>query len=178
MSYTNARGRGQRNQFRGDTADSPRVVTYFEPQIDVNENNITSLRTSFQISDVLTLETESDYLHNGGFRFLNGDFQPPNTQFVTSDRRSQVYEQDIRLRFDTDAVSGVIGVFYTDIDDVRTNNNIFIFGPTRISIPVVFDLRTENYALYGGSICARTDGCPDCLSPWVRATMSKSLHPP
>lgn len=60
-SYTH--GTGGERAFFGISPNSPPVARFVDPQTLENENNQWGLRLNFDISDHVTLETETDYLH-------------------------------------------------------------------------------------------------------------------
>lgn len=103
---------------------SPRgeVVTLDLPTREGSRHDIWGLRTEWGISDTLTLETETSYYTQDYIRSEDGDDTPI---FLGSfDRRqdSEVFEQDVRLRFETSGISGVVGLFYSEIKEERPAN--------------------------------------------------------
>lgn len=124
---------------------------------DARQHDIHSLNAefNFELSDTLTLTSNSLY--------TTAD---PRTQRVfvagtsSRDRSYEVFEQEVRLSFESDRARAVIGGFYTRIDDdsVDTQTNPgsrltappFPLSPNAVINSTVNELRlTENYALFG-----------------------------
>lgn len=148
VSYSYTRGTGGERSFYGLSPDSPPVASFLDPQTRENENNQWGLRLSYDISDSVTLETETDYLDDTSLAARTSEGDPPNSTIGIGDGDREVFEQDIRLRFDTDPVQGVVGVFYTRIEEQFLN--IQNFRPANTGLNLLdANFTTENYALYG-----------------------------
>lgn len=122
-----------------------------------SEHNIFGVRVNWTLNEILTLESETTYYRHDYERIEDFDFSAQNLGFLTATGESESFEQDLRLRFETDSVSGVVGLFYTKIDDDRPSNATTDVGFFTTGIPNgIFATRTdtfpttvENIALFG-----------------------------
>ncbi|MDX8354816.1 TonB-dependent receptor [Cognatiyoonia sp. IB215182] len=92
-------------------------VTNDFPRVEGNDLSITSLRLAYDISDTLRLETETSYYDSDYVRDEDGDDTPQPLVTFERDISDRVFEQDVQLKFDNDFATGVVGLFYTEIDN-------------------------------------------------------------
>ena len=125
--------------------------------IEGSEHNILGLRVNWDINDTLRLESETTYYIHDYVRVEDFDFSPLPLGVLSASGESEAFEQDLLLRFETDVVSGVVGLFYTEIDDDRPSVGTTDVGFFTTGVPNgVFATRTDtfpttiqNIALYG-----------------------------
>ncbi|WP_082029672.1 TonB-dependent receptor [Tateyamaria sp. ANG-S1] len=94
-----------------------RVVQLDIPTREGSRHDIFGLRTEWDINAALTLETETSYYTQDYVRSEDGDGFPVFLSRFDRVGETEVFEQDVRLSFDTGAYSGVVGLFYTNIQD-------------------------------------------------------------
>ncbi|MEM8554195.1 MAG: TonB-dependent receptor [Pseudomonadota bacterium] len=125
------------------------------------ESQIWDLRVNWDINDRLRLESETNYYSDDYYRQEDID-GPSGDSLLTVGGDADSFEQDLRLRFSTDTVEGVVGMFYMDAEYNRPNGltarlNSFLpppvgsFVPDRVTITRTGDVKveTENFAIYG-----------------------------
>ena len=129
------------------------------PTEEGSRHDILGLRTEWEISDTLALETETSFYRQDYSRSEDGDSTP--TFLASFDRTSdtEVFEQDVRLSFDTGDISGVLGLFYTEIDnaipaDFFIDTGFAVGGPGAANGIFVnrftdFETDVRNFAVFG-----------------------------
>ena len=129
------------------------------------------LEWSYRVNDTFTLTSETGFLDVGYDAVRESDFGPLPIS-VTGDLEDiHSFEQDIQLSFDTPSVTGVVGLFYTDISRDQLNNPLIDVGGFTTGIPngvlvnldSVFDTENRNFAIYGKADI-RADGIAPGLS--------------
>ena len=132
------------------------------------ETNISGLRAEWQINNVFTLESETTYYDNDYVRLQDIDQSPADGGLDSRNGDLQSFEQDLRLSFDAGRWQGVVGLFYTDIDDELVDDrriqgdalqqNAFDSLPLPPNVPpqvvtITQDpterTQTENFAVFG-----------------------------
>ena len=130
------------------------------------DHDIFGLRWRYNLSDALTLNSETSYLRRRGLRLLDFDgtavdapFAQTNSAFFRdAEFNVDVFEQDVFLDFAFGRFDGTVGVFYTQINDRRPGSDVFDFTGTAPPIPGLsfiqaarndLDQDTENIAVYG-----------------------------
>lgn len=137
------------------------------PDRRINESNVQSfegsehrnfgLRLSYELDNGATIENELNIYSHDYLRQEDFDFSAADLGFLRATGFSDVVENDLRYRFDTGSVNGVVGFFYTDIESDRpsflTTDAGFALSGTPNGIFVTrddsFATKIENYALYG-----------------------------
>ena len=156
-----------------------RVVTLDEPTLEGSTHDIYGLRTEWDISSSLTLETETTYYTQDYRRSEDGDGLPFRLSSFSRTGDSEVFEQDVRLRFDTGRYSGVVGLFYTDIENAIPADLLidtgFALGGSPLTANGIFANRftdfasdTRNAAMFG-EVDIRADEIAEGLSFTVGA---------
>ncbi|MEM7733000.1 MAG: TonB-dependent receptor [Pseudomonadota bacterium] len=132
-------------------------------EVENNEHLIYGLRLNWDINPSLRLESETSFLDFDATRLqdLNG---ATAGAFAQVNQFSEVFEQDLRLIYESDAVDAVVGLFYTDISQSR--NILFDAGGGPATFSVSSD--NENYAIFGEATIA-ADGILPGLSAVVGA---------
>ncbi|MEM6934528.1 MAG: TonB-dependent receptor, partial [Pseudomonadota bacterium] len=121
-----------------------------------NDTGILNLRGSWDLSDSLTLESETVGLLNDAIR-LQDISGPAPTGFLRVEEETRSWSQELRLRYDSERMAGVIGGFVTDITSRNTQsvsfpvNFILPFLPADVQLLNSFDSTTEtfNFAFFG-----------------------------
>ncbi|WP_375595450.1 TonB-dependent receptor [Algihabitans albus] len=116
------------------------------------------LRLTWRIDEAFSLESETNYYTLDYERFADRN-RPAADDLGFADRSSDatVFEQDLRLRYESEDLTGVFGLFYTQTDEDASNltrDPASLFNP--IAPPGIFlvaetDQRTEveNIAVFG-----------------------------
>ncbi|MEM9348943.1 MAG: TonB-dependent receptor [Pseudomonadota bacterium] len=139
------------DRFNFDTVDA----------VEGSDHQQIGLKTSYELSSMLTLKTETTYYDQDYFRLegLDGSVSPGEiVGEISIDGGSEVFEQDIQLEFESGRYSGVVGLFYTHIDEQRPIDLLFDVGAflspaiftgniqTRVD---TYDAEVRNIAIYG-----------------------------
>lgn len=124
-----------------------RINTADVPTTNQLISQTAGLRVSYAFSDSVRLETETTYYTDALDELIDPDRSSVNTATTLGLGDANVYEQDIQLHFDTDALSGVVGAFYLDSDFERRSLAVLGGGATLVDIGT--RNRTENIALFG-----------------------------
>lgn len=117
----------------------------------------TGLRLSYSFVNGHVLEYEGNHYVNRYQRQEDFDFSPQQLGILSANGGSTVVEHELRYRFETESAVGVIGAFYTDIDNsipstLNTDLGFSVSGiPNNINIILNSNFATqiENYALFG-----------------------------
>lgn len=157
LSFSHTNNRGGEDFVRAASFPAARISIAGSPAGEGAQHDIAGLRLNWDINDALRLETETTYFRTDYYRVEDFDHTPLNLGFTTGNIFPEAFEQDIQLKFDTDTVSGVIGLFYTKIEDgdnsFSTTDLGFITGgaPNGILLRNTNVARgtTENFAIFG-----------------------------
>ncbi|SEA90534.1 TonB-dependent receptor [Rubrimonas cliftonensis] len=152
---------GQRLNFSNRRAEEGSTIDIF------------GLRATWDVTDRLTLEAETSYLQDDYVRSEDFDGGPQDLGFTSRDGDLSAFEQDLRLRFDFEALSGVVGAFYTSTDSEIPPIATFdasVVGPIPPGLVTVerrntFGAEVENFALFG-----EVDVPLDALAPGLTLT--------
>ena len=157
-SYTDSSG-GE-DFVEADRFPGERVNLSNVPSEESLKTNITGLRAEWQINDVVTLDSETTYYTNDYSRLEDIDQSPADSGLLSRTGDAESVEQEFRLSFDAGAWTGVVGLFYTDIDDrfaddTRIDANSL--DPGLVPAPGLVTItqagtnrtRTENFAVFG-----------------------------
>ncbi|MGD1884863.1 MAG: TonB-dependent receptor [Paracoccaceae bacterium] len=168
-SYTeNFRGRAQ---FDGDEIpDDFSVRQTFNDTDDTTHRN-TGLRMTWDVSDTLQLESETNFYTLDRIGIIDLDDRVADLAQRDDREQSDVFEQDLRLKFSSGRVSGVVGLFYTQIDESRLTQTRVDLGLATVGIPNGFSItqdnvntvETENFAIFG-EVDIRVDEIAEGLS--------------
>lgn len=150
FKYTYIEDRG--SSIRGGTEFLPDRIVRSE---DARQHDIQSLNAelNFELSDALKLTSNTIYTtaDPSTDRIFRSGFSNRNRSY-------DVFEQELRLSYETDRTRAVIGAFYTSIDDenlvTQTDTLLtgipFPIGPDAVRESRVLSTRTtDNYALFG-----------------------------
>lgn len=174
LSYSHTNNRGGEDFVRAATFPAARINRAGSPSGEGAQHDIIGLRLNWNISDTLRLESETTFYRLDYYRVEDFDHSPLNLGFTTGNFFPESFEQDVQLKFDTDTVSGVVGLFYTKIDDgtnsVSTTDLGFISGAAPNGILLsnsnVTRGTTENIAIFG-----EVDIPVDQVLPGLTATL-------
>ena len=144
------------------------VEEAFFPNDRVNLSNLeaeedslhrnSGLRLTWRIDEAFSLESETNY-YTLDYDFFSDQNRPAADDSGFADRSSDatVFEQDLRVRYEGENLSGVFGLFYTQTDEDALNfsrDPASLFNP--VAPPGLFvvtetDRRTEveNFAVFG-----------------------------
>ncbi|WP_172839430.1 TonB-dependent receptor [Tateyamaria omphalii] len=179
LSFSRTENFGGEDTINRSVSPEGRVVTFDIPTEEGSRHDIIGLRTEWDINAALRLETETSYYTQDYRRSEDYDGTP--VFLGTFDRigDTEVFEQDVRLSFDSGAYSGVVGLFYTDIKnaipaDLFTDAG-FALGRSPDAANGIFVNRfsefatdVENIAIFG-EVDIRADRWLDGLSFTVGA---------
>ena len=168
LSYTRAEtfGGGEGNFIDETLFPDERVNFSNRENREGADHDIFGLRLSYDLTNALTLNSETSYLNRQGERLVDFDGTAEDARFAEtgsaffrdSPNDLSVFEQDIFLDFAVDRFVGTAGVFYTQIDDDRRNLDTFDFTGIPAVTPGVnpiqtsdtdTQLDTRNLAVYG-----------------------------
>ncbi|WP_421709361.1 TonB-dependent receptor domain-containing protein [Algihabitans sp.] len=130
------------------------------------DHDIFGLRLRYDLTNSLTLNSETSYLNRQGERLVDEDGTAEDAPFAETNNAFfrdftpdvGVFEQDVFLDFALGRFTGTAGVFYTQIDDDRRNLSTFDFTGALPPIPGLDPIQTsdaelqqdtENLAVYG-----------------------------
>ena len=86
------------------------------------EHEVAGLRASWDIGDSFTLESETSYYSLERLGVFDADFSAAALVVSEGNLEADVFEQDLSLTFDLGATSGIVGLFYTDIDNTSRSD--------------------------------------------------------
>ncbi|WP_024929845.1 TonB-dependent receptor [Methylophilus sp. OH31] len=149
------------NGYDGFTLDNSRNSLADHPGKDKQLTNAFAIKTNWQASDAVIVQSEATYLksdivysYDADWGF-DGQFDPllgPYIGFERFDRKRENYSLDLRVLSDkagrifSDTTDWTIGLFFIDQDEAFKQNSDFgVFGATRRR----GDYDTQNSALYG-----------------------------
>lgn len=95
---------------------SDRTVNFNDPTHEFTDNKILNLEVDYDINDEwslasITTRIDSDY----GYRW-DGDASPITGNILIDNRNDKTFSQEFRLVYQGDALSGVMGVYYSDLE--------------------------------------------------------------
>ncbi|MQQ09619.1 TonB-dependent receptor [Epibacterium sp. SM1979] len=104
-----------------DTSFFPdrRVILSDEDGEEGSKHRNLGLRLNYELNDTWTLESETNFYRHDYRRFEDADNSAAALGSISATGESKVFEQDLRLAFDTGVVTGVAGLFYSDISNRR-----------------------------------------------------------
>ena len=157
VSFSHTNNRAGEDFVRAASFPAARINRSGQPSGEGAQHDNTGLRINWDINDVWRLESETTLYEVDYFRLEDFDQSPLNLGFTNNTFRPESFEQDIQLKFDTGRISGVVGVFYTEITDQRnslsTTDLGFITGGAPNGILLnnqnISHTSTENFALFG-----------------------------
>ncbi|MEM8596920.1 MAG: TonB-dependent receptor [Pseudomonadota bacterium] len=116
LSFSHVENVGGEDLVDGDLFPDRRV-NFSELTAEEGANhNIANLRLSYDIGPALTLESESTY-YFGSYRRIEDSTQSPEPDgFLDRDQESRSIEQEVRLSYSSEALSGVIGGYFANVD--------------------------------------------------------------
>ncbi|MEM6663180.1 MAG: TonB-dependent receptor [Pseudomonadota bacterium] len=134
-----------------------RVKTTDVDEFNRTEQSMAGLRLSYEITDGLRLEGETTYYWQEGSSLLDLDGTALDAAVNFGDGETTIFEQDLRLLFDGDWYSGVIGGFFSRsriqfANDGRTSSLLSpIPLPPGVNIIATSDsdIKIRNLAVFG-----------------------------
>ena len=174
LSYSHTNNRAGEDFVERVSFPAARINLAGLPSGEGAQHDNFGLRVNWDINDTFRLETETTYYSVDYFRVEDFDFSPANLGFTVGNFRPKSWEQDIQLKFDTVALTGVVGLFLTRIEEdrnARSNTDLgFINSLPPNGIPVTnrntSRIVTENIALFG-----EVDIAADRLLPGLSFTL-------
>tara|TARA_B100000035_G_scaffold314980_1_gene333292 strand:- start:482 stop:2764 length:2283 start_codon:yes stop_codon:yes gene_type:complete len=107
---------------RNSLMDSPsswdeRLVRSNRLAFDRTENDIFIANASYELSDTFDLTWIATHSASERFRELDGDVTAEDSEFSTSQSETKTTTSELRLSFTSDRLTGVTGLWYSDIDN-------------------------------------------------------------
>ena len=99
-----------------------RISDFDEKTHSFTDTNLYSLNLSYDLTDELNLSSISTYSHAKYGYHWDGDMTPQPSSVLDDDRLDKTFSQELRLVFDYEDFSGVIGTYYSKLD-VRDISN-------------------------------------------------------
>nr|WP_240048846.1 TonB-dependent receptor [Parerythrobacter lutipelagi] len=142
-----------------------REVAYDLPGLESTETFIQSLNASWNINPAAQLRLISTYQDTVYSRQLDGDNTPSPLSFSQRTGNERIITQELRLAFAGESWAGVVGGYYYDLREARTDDFVIPFFFLVPSVP--FDVRlardsdfsidTRNYAAFVEAEIALSD---------------------
>lgn len=129
-----------------------------EPASEGSIHDLASIRAKWNLNESLTLESETSYYDQDYHRREDFDSSAAEAEFFDRTAKTTAYAQDLRLRFDTGRVNGVVGLFFTEIDndefttatiDAGFRGSPVGIGLVQVESDIVSRTNERNIALYG-----------------------------
>ncbi|WP_208352077.1 TonB-dependent receptor [Pseudaestuariivita rosea] len=157
LSYSYSENFGGEDLIDFASYPEDRFIRHDTPSREGSEHRNLGLRVNWTLSDIWRLETETNLYQQDYIRQEDGDFTPEPLGTFDRIAESEVFEQDIRFRFNTDDISGVVGLFYTEIEDSQPSDftidtGFALGGPPNgvfVTRSTEFPTETRNVAIYG-----------------------------
>ncbi len=129
----------------GKSPEHHRTLDFDISPKEYTETDLYSLRLSYEINDQWTLESISTYTDAIYGYEWDGDASPAPGLTLLDQRDDDTKSQELRLVFDLDKVSGVIGAYYSDLEseDVASGGRILPLS----SLGVTADSLMASYGL-------------------------------
>ncbi|MEO0893048.1 MAG: TonB-dependent receptor [Pseudomonadota bacterium] len=135
LSYSHAENRTGSDFVNLATFPAQRLNLSNVPNEFGARTRIWGLRGTWNINEVFTLESETSYYTVKYDRLTDADGSPAMNGFTTEVGKYDGFEQDLRLRFDTDWSRGVVGVFFSDASELTQGRG---FNPLTRNLPEPF----------------------------------------
>lgn len=174
LSFSHTNNRAGEDFVRRASFPAARINRAGAPSGEGAQHDITGLRLNWDINDVFRLESETTFYRADYYRVEDFDHSPLNLGVTNGNFFPKSFEQDIQLKFDADTVSGVVGLFFTKIEDasniLSTTDLGFITGAAPNGILLtntnINSATIENTAIFG-----EVDIAADRILPGLTATL-------
>ncbi len=93
-----------------------RITDFDEKTHSFTDTDLYSLNLSYDLTDELNLTSISTYSHAQYGYHWDGDMTPQPSSVLDDDRLDKTFSQELRLVFDYDDFSGVVGAYYSKLD--------------------------------------------------------------
>ena len=149
LSYTNLNS-DQNNDMDSYDVENRRFVTanpYTESNMDTKQE-LTTLHLDYAFSDTFKLKSITTYND-----FESKDQNNPFALSVPTEEQAwkafidqKEFTQELRLNFVTESVNGVVGLYYSDYEELNTRDGIGLvgFGGQPVNIDIDFNSPTKN----------------------------------
>jgi len=128
-----------------------------EPAAESSHHTILGLRMAYDFTDAWALHSETSWYHNDYARQEDFDYTAAPGGTLARDRDTFSVEEDLRLAYEGDTLSGVLGFYYLD---VRADNDSTVNVPGTFVRPLlppsititqdtVSSIDTRNLAIFG-----------------------------
>lgn len=157
LSYGYTEHYGGEDVVDGTLFPAQRVNASDVPGREGSRHKNLSLRMNYSFDNGMVLESETNLYRHDYIRQEDFDFSPANYGARYADGYSDAFEQDLRLRFETEAMRGVLGFFATSIENDRPSTSFVDSGfaqgfpPNGFFVAVTnsFRVNIRNYAIFG-----------------------------
>lgn len=120
-----------------DTPDkyNNRIISFDHPTYEYVETDIGTLELSYELSDYWSLTSISSYNRSLYTYSWDGDFSPEPIGTLWDRRVAKTFTQELLAKFDYDRFSGVIGGYYSDLEDNDAYGGTRNYDLERLGVP-------------------------------------------
>lgn len=104
-------------------AGSNRTVEANRPTYTKTSSDLFTLDVALPLSHVFTLSSVSTYNHLKTFSTYDGELRAEDEAYGDFATDQKIFSQELRLNFDTGALQGLIGGFYSRLKNPRSDSN-------------------------------------------------------
>lgn len=141
----------------GPSFPDERVNPSNDPASANAKGNTFNFRATYQINDAFSIENESTYLRTDADVLSDSDAGPADLGTSFADNDARLFEQELKLRYQSERLNYVVGAFYTDIKGEDIIDALVPASALSPALPatssILFKLNrdtdTENYAFFG-----------------------------
>lgn len=158
LKITHAENKGGEDYVESANYPSERVNFSNEEATEGTELTSTNLRIGYDINDSFRFESETTYFDADYERVEDFDFTAVDTGTAGRSADVENFQQEFKLNYIGEKLSGVVGLFYTDVSNVapaggtipaEAFNSGFAGLGASITSRIDQNTQTENYALFG-----------------------------
>ncbi|MEM6548639.1 MAG: TonB-dependent receptor [Pseudomonadota bacterium] len=157
FKYTYTRDAIDSERVFGASFPDDRVNFSNEREFRESEGNAFNLRLSYDITDSVSIESESTYLTGVSSVLFDNDGGAEPLGAGAADNDSRLFEQEVKVFYETDRLNAVLGGFFTDIRDEDVISSLApanLLSPTfpaveTVSVNIEREIETRNFAFFG-----------------------------
>lgn len=101
-----------------------RIATGNDPNFSKTRADIVNLEVTYPLADRLSLSSVSNYSDTWVRRSFDGDNTPQSQAYGTNSTAHQTFTQELRLNYDSDWLSGLVGAYYYNRDQTGISENL------------------------------------------------------